>query len=421
MAVFNDLLVKGPAKFLGGIDGNLTASSSEKLTTSAGSATQPVYFSDGKPVACTYTLGKSVPSNAVFTDTDTKVTNTLATTTKAYVTGTTSSSTNTGTQVFDTEVYLDTTAGMLTATTFKGSLSGNASTATKLATARTISLTGSVTGSGTFDGSGNLSIATKTNHSHSYLPLSGGTLTGLLTLAPAGSTTEGGEIRLAAPANNTAQNGIVLDSYSGVFRIFGIPSADGSSKTGNGTVLTFDPYNKNINGNWNFYGVHAHSSSASDYFSRVSIWQSDGVAVASDYYRNSADNTQTARYMRVYTPGAGAYSDLRISVTSSLADWNVIGAGVTTQLRVNNNLVYHVGYKPYVTGTFTSPSAGSSVTVKLGFQPSCAFVWTTIAGNRQLWAAQTITATGFTFINTEDTDGAGLVPSKYSTEYIAFR
>ena len=66
------------------------------------------------------------------TNTDTKVTNTLNTTAKAYVTGTTSSSTNTGTQVFDTGVYLDTTAGMLTATTFKGALSGNASTATKL-------------------------------------------------------------------------------------------------------------------------------------------------------------------------------------------------------------------------------------------------------------------------------------------------
>ena len=39
-----------------------------KLTTSAGSATQPIYFSDGKPVVCTYSLGKSVPSDAVFTD-----------------------------------------------------------------------------------------------------------------------------------------------------------------------------------------------------------------------------------------------------------------------------------------------------------------------------------------------------------------
>ena len=100
------------------------------------------------------------------TNTDTKVTNTLATTTKAYITGTTSATTNTGTQVFDTGVYLDTTAGMLTAKTFKGALSGNASTATKLQTARTISLTGSVTGSGSFDGSGNLSITTTTNHTH---------------------------------------------------------------------------------------------------------------------------------------------------------------------------------------------------------------------------------------------------------------
>lgn len=49
-----------------------SANSAVKLdTTTSGSATQPVYFSEGKPVACTYTLGKSVPSNAVFTDTNT--------------------------------------------------------------------------------------------------------------------------------------------------------------------------------------------------------------------------------------------------------------------------------------------------------------------------------------------------------------
>ena len=47
-----------------------SATSAVKLDTStAGSATQPVHFSGGKPVACTYTLEKSVPSNAVFTDT----------------------------------------------------------------------------------------------------------------------------------------------------------------------------------------------------------------------------------------------------------------------------------------------------------------------------------------------------------------
>ena len=53
--------------FTGNLSG--TASAASKLSTSAGSATQPVYFSGGKPVACTYTLGKSVPSDAKFTDT----------------------------------------------------------------------------------------------------------------------------------------------------------------------------------------------------------------------------------------------------------------------------------------------------------------------------------------------------------------
>ena len=49
-----------------------SATSAVKLdTTTAGSATQPVYFASGKPVACSYTLGKSVPADAKFTDTNT--------------------------------------------------------------------------------------------------------------------------------------------------------------------------------------------------------------------------------------------------------------------------------------------------------------------------------------------------------------
>lgn len=45
------------------------AISAEKLTTDAGSATQPIYFLNGIPVATTYTLEASVPSDAKFTDT----------------------------------------------------------------------------------------------------------------------------------------------------------------------------------------------------------------------------------------------------------------------------------------------------------------------------------------------------------------
>ena len=61
---------------------------------------------------------------------------------------------------------------------YAAAFKGNSDTATKLATARTISLTGSVTGSGSFDGSGNLSIATTTNHHHNTLTVGNKTYNG---------------------------------------------------------------------------------------------------------------------------------------------------------------------------------------------------------------------------------------------------
>ena len=57
----------------------------------------------------------------------------------------------------------------LVAATFQGNLTGNSGTATTLATARTISLTGDVSGSTSFDGSGNVSItATVADDSHNH-------------------------------------------------------------------------------------------------------------------------------------------------------------------------------------------------------------------------------------------------------------
>ena len=91
--------------------------------------------------------------------------------------------------------------------TIDANVNGNAATATKLATARTISLTGSVTGSGTFDGSGNLNITTTTNHSHSYLPLAGGTMTGVIR-----STYKSGSW-----VNSLTNSAISLDDASGSY------------------------------------------------------------------------------------------------------------------------------------------------------------------------------------------------------------
>lgn len=66
--------ITGELKVNGNITGSLSGNASSattaaKLSTSAGSVTQPVYFNNGKPVATGYSLAKSVPSDAKFTDT----------------------------------------------------------------------------------------------------------------------------------------------------------------------------------------------------------------------------------------------------------------------------------------------------------------------------------------------------------------
>lgn len=123
-------------KIPGSITG--TANSAAKLDSSAGSATQPIYFSDGKPVVCAYELNKSVPSDAKFTDTNTKVTQNAITASeytnwRPLVIG----SSNSGTEGFNPATVTDTTitsntlscqpsSGTIKATTFKGRLTGTA-------------------------------------------------------------------------------------------------------------------------------------------------------------------------------------------------------------------------------------------------------------------------------------------------------
>ena len=158
---------------------NLTTNAQSGAITVGEAATKQVDSS----IAAASTSTKLPTSKAVaafvegkgYTTTDQKVKNTLNTTAKAYVTGTTSATTSTGEQVFDTGVYLDTTAGKLVATTFAGALQGNATTATsagsctgnsasatKLANARNLSLSGgAVADAVSFNGTANVALSVK--------------------------------------------------------------------------------------------------------------------------------------------------------------------------------------------------------------------------------------------------------------------
>ena len=124
-----------------------------------------------------------------------------------------------------------------------GSLKGNADTATKLKTARTISLTGAVTGSGTFDGSGNLSIITSSTDHHEYLPLTGGTLTGKLIitgnaasqpLVVRGIAGSDGNGNIGGLYLQNGANSEIFLGNTGAYKI----SADGGSYSGNSATAT---------------------------------------------------------------------------------------------------------------------------------------------------------------------------------------
>lgn len=135
--------------------------------------------------------------------------------------------------------YAPTKTGTGASGTWGISISGNAATASKWATARTITLTGSVTGSVSIDGSGNVTLATTTNHTHSYLPLAGGNMTGPIGVH---SNTRNGGLKF----NNNAAN---LNALNDQHLILGKAIRFGAYDTWDWNVwagLKYDHANKTI-------------------------------------------------------------------------------------------------------------------------------------------------------------------------------
>lgn len=158
------------------ISGNAaTASVATKLGTSTiGGTAKPMYLNAGVPTAFSSTIGASTKPIFMNAGTLTAFSATVGASTKPIFmnAGTlTASSSTVGSATIP--IYMN--SGTITACT---SLSLNTTgSAARWATPRTLTLIGSVTGSVNIDGSGNVSMTTTTNHTHSYLPLSGGILT----------------------------------------------------------------------------------------------------------------------------------------------------------------------------------------------------------------------------------------------------
>lgn len=231
-------------------------------------------------------------------------------------------------------------------------LASNVASASKWATPRTITLTGSVTGSVSIDGSGDVSLATNTNHTHAfasltskpttlsgygitdaytastidsklsgYLPLSGGTITGLLTI------------------NTNIDRSLILDEPTGEkyhvisFRASGEEYAYLSSNyLGSENLLQFNGSNILHEGNYNSYAPKL-----------------DGIGASGTWNINISGNAETAT--KLQTPhtiwgqsfdGTGNVSGALTGVTDITAS-GIVGC---------SNLMLPYGGKIYNGGNF---------------------------------------------------------------------
>lgn len=96
-----------------------------------------------------------------------------------------------------------------------------------------------------------------------YVNVTGDTMTGYLNLTAVGNGVEGGELVLKPATQATTKGEIHLDNYDSTFRIFGGPSADGTTLSGTTTPLVINPRAKTITGNYTITGtLNGNASSA---------------------------------------------------------------------------------------------------------------------------------------------------------------
>ena len=165
MAQLKDLIVNGPSRFIGNIyattftgDLNGNANTATSATTAAALTGKTLVTASAVTTSNWPTYGNNhIPTMSFMTYWNGAYSGTSSNLTYCAQ-GAIIGSNNIGNQ----SVKYATTSG---------SCNGNAATATKWATSRIITLTGSVTGSVSIDGSANVSLATTTNHTHTFASL----------------------------------------------------------------------------------------------------------------------------------------------------------------------------------------------------------------------------------------------------------
>lgn len=142
---------------------------------------------------------------------------------------TTGTSTTTDGSIFDANVYVNPSTGVLTANGFVGNLTGNASTASEWATARTITLSGDATGSVSLDGSADATL---------NLTIANGSVTNAMLAASSVTFSKVARGDVATQAE--AEAGTANNSFMTPLRVAQAIAAQGSSGAVLYTAQTLD-------------------------------------------------------------------------------------------------------------------------------------------------------------------------------------
>lgn len=300
-----------------------------------------------------------------------------------------------------------TSKAAITAPSFNGNLNGNASTASKWQTARTLSLTGAVTGSASIDGSGNVSINTTyatgniSNLDSRYVNVSGDTMSGDLGIPKSKSSIDGSvpyagsamasNAELTAFSNLKTAFGAYTDKNGDWYSIISIRHRNGS---GDGTAYGLY-LRSNLTGQGSLLWGKQYGSSS---------WQAERTILDTGNYTGTLDgryvkkagDTMTGA-LKVpelrFTNGTAIWFDQYGNVTfgsTSSSNWWYIGSSSNSPSIAVNFGTGNVGIGQSASTTYKLAVNGdvhaNSFTGSLNGNASTASKWQ---------AARTVTMNGF--------------------------
>lgn len=231
-------------------------------------------------------------------------------------------------------------SGNFSAGTITADLSGNATTASALETARTIALTGDVTGSVSFDGSGNVSISTT---------IAGGTAATADALTTARTITLSGDVTGAVDFDGSADVTITTAVADNSVDL-------GTHTTGNYVATVADAGNGNL----------TISGSGSE-TAAVTVDLADSGVTAASYGSGSAVPVLTVDAKGRITSASTAAIDTTFTVGADVGSDDVVGGGETLTLSGGTGLTSTVSANEVtfaLDNTAVTPgSYGSSIAV----------------------------------------------------------